>query len=188
MEGHLSAIALWYRLTGALGLASSGILLLSVLLLANNTSGPVLVVLIGFSGFWTGSFLLGRHLDRYSNRARIIAGVLGALGVATNVFSTLGVVIQATRGAAPTWMALFFSAHLALGSLWSGANLWALFNQRAAVICTPEYRALIVRKPMQRPHTYSSPFFWLPFVWMGLAFVGSIAMYSIMASFAARLS
>lgn len=197
MEGHLSAIALWYRLAGTLGLASIGLLVLPTLfvdipLRAISDAGFIRVILLIVLGAcalaFAGSFLLGRYLKRYSNVARICAGALGALGLAFNVLSTLAIVIQATRGAAPAWVALFYSGNLALGSLWSGANLWALLNQRAAVICTPEYRALIARKPTERPAMYSSPFFWIPVVWVGLAILGAIVLGVLAASLAAAFA
>jgi hypothetical protein len=146
------------------------------------------VALAAFTVFFGGSLLIGRYLNRYSNVARVIAGAFGAFGLALNVISTLSTVFQASRGVTPTWMALFSSANLAFGSLWSGAHLWALFNQRAAVICTPGYRALIARKPMEQPKTYSSPFFWLPFVWLGLCFVAAIIFGVLAASFVHTLS
>jgi hypothetical protein len=205
MEGHLSAIALWYRISGILGLVCTGLFLLLTPLAIGGIrklgtlgalgehSGDILtflviVVVAAMLLFSIGSLLLGRRLDRYSNAARIIAGVLGAVGLAFNVVSTCSTVFRASGGDTSVAQALMASINLAIGSLWSGANLWALFNQRAALICTPEYRALATHKPLQRSYVYSSPFFWIPFLWMGLAFLVAIIAGVMVASLAVMAS
>lgn len=201
MEGHLSAIALWYRIGGILGLLVTGLFLLLTPFaieglrkfddqgILGGQSGDVItflaIVVLGLMLLFSiGSLFLGRYLHRYSNGARIAAGVLGAVGLAFNVLSTFGTVLQAANGDAPVAQALIASFNLAMGSLWSGANLWALFNQRAAAICTPAYRAFAARQPLQRSAMYSSPFFWIPFVWIGLAFLGGLVAGAVVASIA----
>jgi hypothetical protein len=166
MEAHLTAIAMWFRICGYLmalpalilvimgiGLAGLGPLVVGTLI---RMVGSLPVLGLGLAGI-----LLGVYLGRFSNIARITAGVL---------------TVMATTGQVGTVIFLFpykilMTIELFLGfcffSVFMIAVLLALFNRRAAVVCSEGYRRLVDFRRGVPPGTYRSPFFWVPFV--GLA-------------------
>ncbi len=165
MEGHLRAIALWYRIGGVL-IAVAGLVAAFALpaLMGGKAgaagAGCVVAVLIGMVGLGAGSYAIGHFLWKYSNAARIVAAVLTILGMLSNVIQVAGPAMGAGRpgqGAADMIGGL-------IGIGWSIALLWALFNARSAAICTPPYASSVMRTPHLQPSALGSPFFWMPFL------------------------
>lgn len=191
MERHLRAIAIWYRINGVLLFVACACFIIAAVVGISQTSGRgrggeagivagvmmVMVVICGGIGLLT--YLLGHYLAKYSNGARITTGVLAILGMvgsACNLLSSLAQLGGAGRAGAPEGAVLL--GVLVMVVLWIaiyGGICWAVFNGRSAAICTEQYRALVARTPSQQPSTYSSVFFWGPFVMMALG-CGLIAM------------
>lgn len=103
--------------------------------------------------------MVGLFLGRYSNMARIVAGVLMILTVLGNGWRLLEI-----KG-------VLDAVSLGLPILWAGAVVWVLFNRRAAKLCTDEYRELVARTAFVKPAAYKSPFFWVPFFVTGAYFI-----------------
>jgi hypothetical protein len=182
MEGHLKALALWYRIGG--GIAFFFGLWMIIAGGGSSSHGSGLGRALGEVAFVigivivlasAGGFVLGHFLGRFANGARITAGVFGAIGMASQLLNTCVGTFAGRRG--PNVAALF-SGVLSLG--WSAAILWVLFNNRSSEICTPRYRELIARTPDMKPRTFQSPFFWVPLIIIGLGVgCGLIAVASL---------
>jgi hypothetical protein len=57
---------------------------------------------------------------------------------------------------------------------WSGlafgsAHLWAFFNRRGVAIRQSQYLERVAASPHLKVPTFSSPFFWIPLILVGLA-------------------
>lgn len=183
MEAHLRAIAIWYRIGAILGVLVC--LLVGLAGFAGMSmgggrgrsgemaagAGAFLCIAIVGGGICALFYLLGHHLAKYSNTARIIAGILTILNILGSVCNVFSLMAQAggmggmrpERDAPP--MALM-AVIVLFGLAYGIAQCWALFNGRAGAICTPEYQNLVAQTPSQQPPTYASPFFWLPFVFV----------------------
>src|SRR5262249_13334832 len=127
-----------------------------------------------------GAFVLGHFLARYSNGARITAGVLTIIGLAWIVLSAvLGLVRAASQPRLFEAYPAYSSPHyyynqpstgwgfgtiilLLLYLLWIGSVLWALWNKRSSQICSERYRDIVARTPELSPPTFKSPFFIVP--------------------------
>jgi hypothetical protein len=176
MEAHVTAIALWYRIGALLGGVGLVLVLVSTIGSAGRIRSEMMVIIVVVLALCLGlvvlMYLLGLHLGRFSNTARIIALVLTLLGMAGSVLqmgmaSVLSVGSPYSKGPP-----LGPSVAMHLVSLcWSAAYLWALYNRRAVALCTPEYIEGVSRSPGVRPPTYGSPFFWAPFILLALTVV-----------------
>jgi hypothetical protein len=124
------------------------------------------LVLLG-GGLCVLIYLLGHHLAKYSNAARIIAAVLTILGILATVCNGLGTmagVAGAGRGDAPAGAMMIMLLVVLLQGAYYVAQAWALLNSRSGAICTDQYKSLVAQTPSEQPPTYSSPFFWIPLV------------------------
>lgn len=166
MEAHLSAIAMWDRICGVLG--GIACILLGVL------QGVVLFVAVFMAALFAGLYLLGHFLAKYSNTARIIAVVLQGLWLVGNVIQLMLLmgVIGSDQGGRHRAVAEAGVVGGVVGVLisvaWNVAILWVLFNQQSAAICTPQYQRVVYESPDVKPLTYSSPFFYLPLIGLGI--------------------
>jgi hypothetical protein len=168
MEAHVQAIAIWYRIGGVLaGLA--GLLILAGGAMGGSAAGAALMFAgLVVAGMGVLIYVLGHHLAKYSNVARIIGGVLAVLGLGMQGIQLLTIV----AGAAPAGQSAGVAFALGLLQMgYNGALAWALFNARSSAICTEPYRQAVQQSPGERPPTYASPFFWGPFALVGVAFV-----------------
>lgn len=178
MEGHLAAIGLWYRIVGMLGLVGIVLVLLAVaasepLQLRARTYAVTVfaicvVVLLGLLGS-TLVMVLGHHLARRSNAARLTAGLLTVLGLLGEGLALAGTAASILRPEMQEDAAAAGSVGLALlvgilSLLWGLALLWALFNSRASWICSESYHRAVLRGPREAPYTFRSPFFWIPMI------------------------
>jgi hypothetical protein len=172
MEEHLTAIAIWFPTLGffvaavGVGLVVTGIVDWEFNRLDLFSKGLYTLV-IGLASAW-----LGFSLAHFSNIARISAGFLTVLAIVVQGVGTL-IFLSSTT----------FSIESFLGSylffVYLGAMLLALFNRRAAVVCSEGYRRLLDHRPGAPPGTYSSPFFWAPFVGLVLfVAVVVVALYT----------
>lgn len=181
MEAHLRAIAIWYRIVAVL-LAIAGVCFLLAGAMGGGSSreGPALMVAaIMVGGIGVLIYLLGHHLAKYSNTARIISGVLTILGAGMQALQLL--VLAA--GQAPK-QAMGAGPMILIGLVQMGyyiAQTWALFNGRSSEICSESYKQAVQQSPHLSPPTYSSPFFWGPFALFAVAFgIGFVGAFSRM--------
>lgn len=177
MEGHLRALALWYRIGGLL-CAVVGLIMLVVGAGSGRMGGAevgcIMAVMVGMGALL---FVLGHFLGKLSNGVRIACGVLTILGMVMNLLSlAVGAGGGPGGGAAAGGNAL--GVLFSLG--WSSACLWAFFNGRAAAVCTPAYVDNMARTPQLKSATFSSPFFWIP-----LGFIGLVMLIAVVAGIAA---
>ena len=181
MEAHLRALAIWQRV-GAVLMAVAAVWLVGALALSSSRFGQFggfiggvgTVMAAIFLAMAIGSWVLGHFLSRYSNGARITAGVLTSISLAWQVVST-GFALFARpsyaydeygsryggyghSSGAGMWTVLSFL----LIVIWMSSVLWALFNRRSSKICTPEYRDIVAKTPELVPSTLKSPYFIIP--------------------------
>lgn len=159
MEAHLQAIAAWYWIAAALWIMLAGGLVVFF-----NDSVPADAQRMMKAGMVVGvigaaaSYALGSYLMKYSEGARISGGIAAGL---TLLMTFVAIARPGGALAQGNW-ARMVSATLAAG--WCAALLWSLFNRRASIICTEEYRAIVKATPDERPPIFKSPFFWAPFI------------------------
>jgi len=167
-EAHIMALGVWQRVTGVLMGVFGGIGLLAMLVMVvggggrggaggRAAFGAVMIVVIGavFFAFAAIFYFLGSGLMKYKPWARIVMTILLVLNLLQNLPGMfLGGISFVVSG---------------LGMLYVGAQLWALFNSRASEIFSPAYAAAAQANPVQIAW-WRSPFFWLPFVFVGLMF------------------
>lgn len=154
-EAHLRAIGFWFMVS-PLTVA----FYLSLLLAAGGASAAdVIFILPGL-----GPAVLGLMLRRYSDPARIIAGVFTCVGSSVLLFwllQALSLMGEPSRGKRRL---LIFLAIICLAALaWGIYTAVTLFSSRSARICTPAYRQLVSANP-QTVRTFQSHFFWVPLV------------------------
>ncbi len=185
MEAHLRAIAVWYRISGVL-VAFLGLVFLALIVPSMGGSGPAagcgVAVMLLFLAIGAVSFALGHFLGKYSNGARIGAGVLTILGMVGNVIQIFAAMAAPSSGRGQPGGAAGVVIGAVLGLGIGAIYLWAFFNQRSAAICSPGYAALVARSPHLKPRTFASPFFWGPFVVGGLLFVIGVAAGALAAA------
>lgn len=189
MEGHLAAIGLWYRTAGLLGLFVIVLSLLAVALsepmqlraktYAVTVFAMCIVVLVGLLGS-SLVFVLGHHLARRSNTARLTAGLLTVLSLLGNGLGLAGAALSVARPEVQSNPLLASSVGSVLVAgvlslLWGLALLWAFFNSRASWVCSEAYNRAVMRGPKEAPYTWRSPFFWLPLI-PTMLFVGGILL------------
>jgi hypothetical protein len=167
MEAHLAAIAIWFRISGYL------IALLGLIPVVTRIAwGPYGVRLfmspLYALGIGLGSILLGVCLGRFSNIARIAAGILAAL---VAVGQGLAAFILVGRHN-PLGIVFFIVCSFMC------AVVCALFNRRAAAVCSEGYLRLVEFRRGVPPGTYRSPFFWVLFV--GLALLVALVVWDYM--------
>jgi hypothetical protein len=159
MEAHLTAVAISFIIYGSLMALLGVILMVSGFVKFGLEYYRHIISPWNLSGVGLGlaGVLLGVYLRRYSNIARVTAGVL----------TTLALLFQWLFGPALTWLFAVFA----------GPTLWALFNHRAAEICTEGYRHMVGSRRGVPPGTYRSPFFWGPLLLLALFGVGIVAFW-----------
>lgn len=158
-ERHVRAIAFWWRLSAVLGV----VVLVGALVAAVVLGLPLelLLPMLVAPAFSTGcSYLLGRALWTYHDAARWVTLVLNGLGLVLGVGGVLSVMAQGgmlIAGAATIQLA------------WPASIVRCLLDPRSAALCTEEYRLNVERSPGVRVAFWTSPFFIVPAVLLGLA-------------------
>lgn len=145
-EGHIQAMAVWYRIQAVL----VGIAVLAMIVLGGVQTLPIALIVGGVGAF---CYFLGSSLMAYKGWARIVVGLFTCLGLLGCV---AGVVAE------PNFAGLLSNG---ISGAWNVAILWALFGERGARVFAPGYRI-----DRQQVRWWVSPFFWLPFLMLGLAF------------------
>lgn len=181
MEAHVSAIALLYRITALLGGVVCLMLLISTVAAGERMwarmSGILIILMVVIAVIGLLVYALGHFLGKFSNAARIIAMILGLVGLVGNIFS-IGLAIitgmdPRVTGMPPLPLTILMHV-LSMG--WGVAILWALYNSRAASLCTETYIQRVASSPDVKPPTFASPFFWLPFILVGVSIVVAICI------------
>jgi hypothetical protein len=191
MEAHLRALALWQRVGGVL-LAVAALWLIGTSLLTSSSPGDfggTVAALAMFVAVFcivlaAGSFVIGHFLARYSNVARILAGVLTALSAVMQLLRTGALLFMSggsrygdsygdygsrryySYSSGPSGILIVVSL---VALIWMIALLWVLFNSRSSKICSDRYRDLVAKTPELRPPTFKSPFFVIPAALSGFA-------------------
>lgn len=147
-EAHLRALAFWQLLGGALGVF--GALLFALTGLGQAPAGAVLMMAAFMCGASMVSGALGYFLWTYHGAARVVYMVFSAIAVLSNMVQFV------TVPGVGKLVVLCAAA-------WSTAIFMVVASARAAYVCTPEYRALVLRT-RARVRWWGSPFFWLPIV------------------------
>ena len=185
MESHFRGLAFWYRL-GAVLLAVSGLAMLGFMWSLQHgavfdptvRSSSLVAGLVGWASMLmlaavVGSYVLGHYLARFSNGARLAAGILTIVSLA---FSLLKFVLTAIAyskigdlyaGDAyydmrPSLAGPIVS--LILTTIWSVAMIFTLLSGRAAAICAPTYRTIVARTAQMKASMVKTPFFVVPLV------------------------
>lgn len=167
MEGHLAATALWYRV----GALLAGVLVLVGWLFGHRDAGE---------SFWSApvalavcaaGYLLGAALGRRSNGARVVAGVIAALGFVGTAVSSCSGIVHGNGGSI---------IGIALSLAWSAAYLWVFWSQRSRNVCSPTYQRLVASSPGVKPRVVTSVFFWVPMI----GFAAAVVMLLMLLGFA----
>src|SRR5581483_4372628 len=183
MEAHLRALAIWQRV-GAVLMAVAALWLVGALAMAGSRLGQFSGFIGGigavmaaiFLAMAVGSWVLGHFLSRYSNGARITAGVLTSISLGWQVLSTGFAMFARPSYAYDDYGSRYggYGMHHSSGAgmwavlsfilivIWMSSVLWALFNRRSSKICTPEYRDIVAKTPELAPSTLKSAFFIIP--------------------------
>ena len=194
MEGHLRAIAFWYRFSAVLCVpAAAGLMIFGGSLEGSSGLGAMAGTLLMVVGVIVlccavGSYLLGHFLARYANGARITAGVFTSIGLGMNVLSACGGAALMSAGHrgydVGSGVGNLFGSLISIGM--SLALLWAFFSKRSAHLCTPQYRELVAKSPQLKPRTWTSPFFLVPLILIIIFVVIGGAAIALVASRAAH--
>jgi hypothetical protein len=158
-ERHLRAIAFWWRLSAVLGVVCIvGAIIAAVFFgLPLRFLLPALVA----PAFSTGcSYLLGRALWTYHDAARWVTLVLNGIGLVLGVGGVLSVLAQG---------GILIAGAATLQLAWPAAIVQCLLQPRSAALCTEEYRLNVERSPGVRVAWWTSLFFIVPAVLIGLA-------------------
>jgi hypothetical protein len=186
MESHLRGLAFWYRL-GAVLLGVSGLAMFgfmwslqrhSAIFDPSVRSSSLLAGLVGWVSMLmlvavVGSYVLGHFLAKFSNGARLAAGILTILSLAFGLLKFVLTCVAYSRlsdlyvgdsyyDMRPSLMGPIVS--LLLSTIWSGAIIFTLFSGRAAAVCAPVYRTLVARTAQMRASMVKTPFFVIPLV------------------------
>ena len=164
MEAHLQAIAIWYWIAAAACVLLAGglVLFFKESLPADAQRMMKAGIVMGILGAVT-SYALGSYLMKYSEGARITAGIMSGLTLLMNIAAVARPGGALSQG---NWGRLV-STTLAAG--WCVVLLWAFFNGRSSIVCSEEYRVIVKATPDQKPETFRSPFFWVPFILVGVS-------------------
>lgn len=175
MEGHISAIALWFRVGP---LAIVGLVMIATLSFGGGPSADALPVLILPIAILAGFYAVGHFLSRYANGARITAMILLGLWPVFQFLSISSMASRSNRYGGPE--SSFLCIQMAIVLAMALPPLIVLAMGKSAQICTEEYRRIVERSPGEKPFTYSSPFFYLPAGLLGLGILGLISNLSNM--------
>ncbi|HEY2748902.1 MAG TPA: hypothetical protein VGL86_29980 [Polyangia bacterium] len=184
MESHFRGLAFWYRV-GAIvfgvgflaifGLAGSAIVGMGSSLHGSNALmasafGYVAMFVIAFAA---GSYVLGHHLARFANGARIAAAVLTIVGLIGEIGRFVLTCIAYSRLADLYADGGFYDARpslampivmFVLSVVWCGSIIFTLLSGRAAQICAPAYRTIVARTAAMRASLVKTPYFVVPLV------------------------
>jgi hypothetical protein len=187
MESHFRGLAFWYRL-GAVLLGVSVLGLLGMFgfvgrhelgmvtqmspgasLIAGALGWIAMVMLVAV----VGSYVLGHYLARFSNGARLAAGILTIVSLAFGLlkfvltcfaYSKIGDLYAGDvyYDMRPSLAGPIVS--LLLTTIWSLAIIFTLFSGRAAAVCAPTYRTIVARTAQMKASMVKTPFFVIPLV------------------------
>ncbi len=184
MEAHLRGLSIFYRGLSVLVLLFFALVLAGVGSLGGFGGGGGFggaflggaMVLVGGTAFvfCAGWYVLNHFVARFSNVARIIAGVLVALNVALVTVSTV-MQLFATRAEMPSYYygsrPYYYDSGPSIGWTivkfllfvgWSAGVLWVLFSRRTSEMCSDRYREIVAKTPEVQAPWYKSPFFVVP--------------------------
>ena len=186
MESHFRGLAFWYRF-GAVLLAVSGLAMFGFVrslqhsALFDPSAGSSSSLLAGVLGWAAmvmfaavvGSFVLGHHLAKFANGARLAAAILTIVSLAfgllrfvltciaysrlSSIYGDSGLYDMRPSLAGP--IAMFI-----LSTIWSGAIIFTLLSGRAAAVCAPTYRTIVARTATMKASMVKTPFFVIPLV------------------------
>jgi len=189
MESHLRGLAFWYRIGaivfGAGFLALFGLIGGALLGVGSSLGGGS--SLHGSNALWAsafgyvamfviaiaaGSYVLGHHLGRFANGARLAAAILTIVSLTFSLVRFVVTCVAYSKmsdlyagdlyGAAPSLagpIVMFI-----LSTMWSGAIIFTLFSGRAAAVCAPAYRTIVARTASMKASMVKTPFFVIPLV------------------------
>lgn len=174
-EAHIMAIGIWQRIKGVLyiALACLGVIGAGLGAIGGARGGVPAglmigmafgaVIVFGISGF---IYYTGVAMMKYDAWSRIAFAVLFVLGLGMSALGLLaGDVSQICWGG--------------VGVVYGGAQLWALFSQRANRVFSPGY--VQSTRHDRRPVPWAkSPFFWIPCIGIALIF-GLCLLGAVMA-------
>jgi hypothetical protein len=185
MESHFRGLAFWYRL-GAVLLAVSGLAMFgfvrslqhSALFDPTMGSSSLVAGVLGWAAMFmlaaiVGSYVLGHHLAKFSNGARLAAAILTIVSLAFGLLRFVFTCIAYSRLSALYGDNSFYDmrpslagpiAMFVLTAIWSGAIIFTLFSGRAAAVCAPAYRTIVARTATMKASMVKTPFFVIPLV------------------------
>ncbi len=158
-ERHVRAIAFWWRLSAVLGV----VFLCGAIIAAVFFGLPLrmLLPMLVAPAFSTAcSYLLGRALWTYHDAARWVTIVLNGLGLVLGVGGALTVLAEG---------GIVIAGLATIQLAWPAAIVRCLLEPRSAALCTEEYRLNVERSPGVRVAFWTSLFFIVPAVLIGLA-------------------
>ena len=183
MESHLRALGFWYRIGAVLfgvgfltlfGLGGALVGLTSSLHGSNalwaSAFGYVAMFVVALA---VGSYVLGHFLGRFTNGARLAAGILTIVSLAFGLLRFVLICVAYSKLSDLYGDAGFYSARPSLAgpiamflmsTLWSGAIVFTLLSGRAAAVCAPAYRTLVARTASMKASLVKTPFFVVPLV------------------------
>ncbi len=184
MESHFRGLAFWYRVGaivfGVGFLAMFGLVGGALVGMRSSLHGSQALMASAFGyvamfviAFVAGSYVLGHHLARFANGARIAAAVLTIVGLVAEIGRFVLTCVAYSRlsdlyadngfyGAQPS-LAMPIVMFL-LSVLWCGSIIFTLLSGRAAQICAPAYRTIVARTAQMRASLMKTPFFVVPLV------------------------
>ena len=186
MESHLRGLAFWYR-AGAL-VFGAGFLALFALVGGALAAVPSLPSLHGAGALWAGAFayvvaivlaavagsyVLGHHLARFSNGARLAAAILTVMSLGFALVRFVLTCVAYSRLSALYGDAGFLGEGpslagpivlFVLSTLWSIGMIVTLLSGRAAQVCAPAYRTIVARTAAMKASMVKTPFFVVPLV------------------------
>jgi len=189
MESHFRGLAFWYRLGAVLlGVSALGLIGMfgfvgrhelgmvshmspSASLIAGAVGWIAMVMLAAV----VGSYVLGHYLAKFSNGARLAAGILTLVSMAFGVLKFVLTCIAYSKindlyagdiyyDMRPSLAGPIVS--LLLTTVWYLAMVFTLFSGRAAAVCAPAYRTIVARTAQMKASTVKTPFFVVPLVVM----------------------
>jgi hypothetical protein len=149
-EGHLRAMASWYRIGGLLMIVAAVLMFFGVMMSGGRGKAMGMVVVVVYAGLGTIPLFLGTALWNYKNWARLVCLGFQVLGICLNLLGLL------MNFGLPSLLGFMISTGI------SAAYIWALAAAPAVRICSPAYQRLINHDRHGVVRWYASPFFWVP--------------------------
>lgn len=159
-EAHLKGIAFWFVLAGVLGLLGLMVFLAKAPRLSLARDG---LILLPVTAMAIGMAASGFGLWRYHS---LSIGAVAVFAISFLMYRVVQVFF-----AASLWTG--FSAIVA--GTYLGCVIWAVFQERAARICSPQYREVVSQTRLQTVAWYKSPFFFVPWILTAVSLIVWVA-------------